>query len=363
MSDQLQRIGSLDRLRKAFPDTLENLSPFEACALLDYPLHGNPGDHMLFISALIWLSRQCEPACIHISHRLNFAPAKLKKKIGRGPVFCAGGGNLGDLWPKPQRFREKVVRCLQNQPIVLLPQCMYFREKQNLARARQVFNAHPDLTMMLRDRVSLELAREHFDGRTVLAPDQAVLLADTIPPRPAIKNGKIYCLTRGSRDREAAPQLKAILQATSGIPRGNWECMGWKGLLSGVEVLLKPHKAPSLTVRTPPSALPDELTRILKRVECPGYILRSWHMIERCIAQLEPYEYVFTDRFHGHILCVILRIPHTVIGNNHHKLEAHWETWSKDLPGIAFADSIENVTDTLQRLSGEAVDRSSLTRQ
>ena len=343
MGNQTQCIWPLDQLKEAFSDSLENLSPFEACALVDYPLHNNPGDHMLFVGALLWLSRQCDPARIHVAHRLNFSPSKLKKRIGAGPVFCVGGGNLGDLWPNSQRFRERVIRCLSNQPIVLLPQSMYFRDKKNLEYARKVFNVHPNLTIMLRDHVSLDLARKHFNARALLAPDQAFLLADMIPPRPAVGNGKTYYLSRGQSNREASSQLKTIHQSASGIPIGDWECMGLKGLLSGIEVLLKPSRSPVLTAKVHESTLPDTLKQILHRVDCPGYVLRSWHMIEKCVAQLEPYEYVFTDRLHGHILCTLRQIPHTIIGNNHHKLKAHWETWVSDFPGVTFADSVDEL--------------------
>jgi exopolysaccharide biosynthesis predicted pyruvyltransferase EpsI len=130
--------------------------------------------------------------------------------------------------------------------------------------------------------------------------------------------------------------------------------MGWKGLLGGVEVLFKPSRAPLLAVGTKTSSLPEELKQILKAVDCPGYVLRSWHMIRQCLAQLEPYGYIFTDRFHGHILCMIRGIPHTVIGNNHHKIKSHWETWTRRIPGVSFADSTDSVTRQLSRLTAKA---------
>jgi exopolysaccharide biosynthesis predicted pyruvyltransferase EpsI len=325
-----------------FPDRVPHLPAFDACALLDYPLHPNPGDHMLFLAALLWLSRQCDASKIYIAHRLNFSKEELTRTIGGNPIFCLGGGNLGDLWPNPQRFREAVVRACDTQPITLLPQCMYFRQAQNLERARSVFNAHSRLTIMVRDPVSLALAQKYFTSRNMLTPDQSVLLADVITPRPPSGGQHAFFLRRGASDPEAAPDLQNFLQVAS-MPAGNWDSMGFSGFLSGVGVFLNGGRsAPSL-----PGDMPRSLCDITTKVHRPGYVVRSWQIVRHSMNQLDRYAAVVTDRFHGHLLCAIRNIPHVVVGNNHHKIQAHWEQWMHGVRGSAFARSPADLPEAM----------------
>jgi pyruvyl transferase EpsO len=285
------------------------------------------------------LSRQCDASQIYLAHRLNFSKSALNRLIGDNPIFCLGGGNLGDLWPNPQRFRETVVRACASQPITLLPQCVYFRDPQKLERARTIFNEHPRLTIMVRDPVSLGLVRAHFESRCLLTPDQAVLLTDVIPPRAAASRTGSFFLSRGASDPEAAGDLADFHRAAT-IPAGNWESMGPSGFLTGMEVYLNGGNAPA-----PASSddMPLALWDIVRKVQRPGYVVRSWRIVRQSIRQLDPYALVVTDRFHGHILCTIRHIPHVVVGNNHHKIRSHWEQWMSGVPGAAFAPAPEEL--------------------
>jgi pyruvyl transferase EpsO len=51
---------------------------------------------------------------------------------------------------------------------------------------------------------------------------------------------------------------------------------------------------------------------------------------------------VVTDRLHGHILCVLLGIPHVVLDNQHGKLSAYHSRWTRDSGVATFADSPEH---------------------
>lgn len=295
---------------------------------------------MLFLAALLWLGRQCDASQIYLAHRLNFSKEKLNRKIGDNPIFCLGGGNLGDLWPNPQRFRESVVQACPSQPITLLPQCMYFRQLKNLERARTIFNEHPRLTIMARDPVSLGLVNQHFGGTSILTPDQALLLTDVITPRATAPSEGSFFLSRGPGDPEAAGDLLAFHQAAP-IPAGNWESMGIRGALSGIGVYLNGGKRPAAGAA---GDMPQALREIARKVDRPGYVIRSWRIVRQSIRQLDRYELVITDRFHGHILCAIRNIPHVVVGNNHHKIRSHWEQWLRGIEGAGFAESPEALT-------------------
>jgi exopolysaccharide biosynthesis predicted pyruvyltransferase EpsI len=46
---------------------------------------------------------------------------------------------------------------------------------------------------------------------------------------------------------------------------------------------------------------------------------------------------VITDRLHGHILCLLLGLPHVLLDNSIGKLSAYFETWTPSMAGVTFA--------------------------
>jgi exopolysaccharide biosynthesis predicted pyruvyltransferase EpsI len=142
-------------LRSFVGDTLRTLIPAETpCALIDFPDHPNVGDSAIWLgerAALNWFG---VPILYTCSTR-TYAQAELRSRLRHGTILIHGGGNLGDLWPDHEALREAVIRDFPHNKIIQLPQTVWFRGADNLARARTVFNAHPDLTILARDQRSL----------------------------------------------------------------------------------------------------------------------------------------------------------------------------------------------------------------
>jgi exopolysaccharide biosynthesis predicted pyruvyltransferase EpsI len=120
--------------------------------------------------------------------------------------------------------------------------------------------------------------------------------------------------------------------------------MGRTWFLGALGVCLNPGRRPSASES---ASLPEALRAIAERLDRPSYLLRSWRMVQRSLRQIDPFEMIVTDRFHGHILSAIRRIPHVVIGNNHHKIEGHWDQWMRALPGAALARTPEELATAL----------------
>jgi pyruvyl transferase EpsO len=57
---------------------------------------------------------------------------------------------------------------------------------------------------------------------------------------------------------------------------------------------------------------------------------------------------VVTDRLHGHILSVLLGIPHVVLDNNYGKVRSFYDTWTK---GCDLVDWAESPADAAGRLA------------
>nr|KAG5697703.1 hypothetical protein BaRGS_000588 [Batillaria attramentaria] len=48
---------------------------------------------------------------------------------------------------------------------------------------------------------------------------------------------------------------------------------------------------------------------------------------------------VVTDRLHGHILCVLLDIPHVLLDNADNKLSSYYNTWTRGLANTRLTDN------------------------
>jgi pyruvyl transferase EpsO len=299
-------------LRKQIDEVLRPLVAGETrAALLDFPNHANVGDSAIWLGEVAGLrSLGVERFCYTCDYD-TYSPAQLRETIGDGVILLHGGGNLGDLWPEHQLFREKVIRDFPEQRIVQLPQSVWFQNPVNLARARDVFENHPRLTLLVRDRQSLEFARNEFEVATSLCPDMAFCLGPLSPPSPT--NDRVVWLAR--TDQESRMPEEGCQEP--GVERVDWldepvnELMELNWLLSGR--LCKDAEA-SPWLREAVSLTYNPLAR---------------ERVRRGCRLLGAGRTVITDRLHGHILCLLLGIEHFLLDNTYGKLSSFYQTWTR----------------------------------
>lgn len=299
------------------------LAPFvedqRTCALVDFPDHSNVGDSAIWLGATSWLSDagvrigyRCDPGTYNPDHLEHFVPT--------GPIFINGGGNLGDVWRRHQRLREAVIKDFRDRPIVQLPQTVHFQRPENLAVARQLFDAHPNLTLLVRDRLSLNLVRSEFRARTALCPDMAFYIGRidrVIPP-----DVDILWLRREDRETSGA---------SGPVPSGVLAC-DWLDdrvpMLRRARNLLRP-----LAAREPGRRF------ILARALAIAYDQQARRRLRAGCSLLSRGRVVITDRLHAHILCLLLGIPHVLLDNSYGKVRRVHETWTAGAPGVRWAAS------------------------
>ena len=115
-------------LKQKLHDTLSSLPSYDRCSLLDYPAYPNLGDHLIWIGSFLWLTRVYNTQIEYAASITSFSKAALEKQSkSNDPIFLNGGGNLGDLWPDCQKFREYIITTYQQRPIIILPQTIYFK--------------------------------------------------------------------------------------------------------------------------------------------------------------------------------------------------------------------------------------------
>lgn len=287
---------------------------YSQCALVDFPNHSNVGDNAIWLGEIAWLAA----AGIQVQYRCelkSYNRAALAQSLGRdGVIFIHGGGNLGDLWPRHQRLRETVIRDFPDRPIVQLPQTLHFQTRESLARTRAVFDAHPDLTLLVRDEASLDLVGNEFRAPGLLCPDMAFYLGAL--PRPRSPRRDIFWLRRA--DREASGATEA--PSAPGLAVADW--------LDDRRSL--PDRARRVLRRRPVRWLSrsPQARRTIARLIDASYDWQAQRRVAFGCRLLATGSVVVTDRLHAHILSLLLGIPHVILDNNYGKLRRFCETWN-----------------------------------
>lgn len=286
-----------------------SLDPSRPYVLWDFPNHSNVGDSAIWQGELKALKLFFGKSPLHTCELLP-AFEKLPTFSAKTQIIIHGGGNLGDLWEWHQRFRERIIKNYPNNRIVQLPQSIYFGDQAKLKQCRQVFSAHADLCIMVRDQTSYKIAQSLHSGQTELVPDMALALGDI--PRPSKPTTPIFALMRLDKEKLVADD-EDILQAINptdwikdSFVRENRLLNNLKRVESNVPVfhpLVRPLK----------EYLFNRLSQIRTRRGC---------------TMLSSGEVVITDRLHAHILCSQMKIPHVIIDNSYGKLSSFRKVWN-----------------------------------
>ncbi len=333
-------------LQKQLWEALSKIEKFEQCAFLDYPDHLNSGDHLIWLGSCFYLIETRKARVTYTSSLVDFNQKELKEKNGNAPIFLQGGGNLGDIWPDSQKFREKVIQNNHDCPIYIMPQSILFKGEAALKTARETFNAHPNLTIFTRDRRSYELSLDYFPkARSILAPDMVFMLAPILQTFFKKSNdGKLKFLVRADKESSgfSIPEGQSFL----GFAKEDWESYKWlyngRGKLKELPDFYKKLPGSVFAVRefwqrgfAKPQRLPARLrwrylkrfSRILEAMPNRSQMLFSWMIAFDAARQIAECRLLVTDRLHAHMTACILNVRNGLLANSYHKNEQYFFTW------------------------------------
>jgi len=83
-----------------------------------------------------------------------------------------------------------------------------------------------------------------------------------------------------------------------------------------------------------PRALP-----IAARLVAVTYDVQARQRLRLGCGLLARGRVVITDRLHGHILCLLLGIPHVLLDNSYGKVRQFHDTWTAGAPRVRWAES------------------------
>ncbi len=313
-------------------------------AYVNYPNHGNAGDPALWLGGLQLLEElghrivyQCEPGTYDVAALRAADP---------DAIVINGGGNLGDRYPRQQKGREAVLSDCPDIPTLQLPQSIHFSDLNALARMQRLVADHHDLTLLVRDQVSLERAERWFDAPVVRCPDLAFALA----PRSRADTARCEVLWLARGDKEAAgyrPDVEGL----------DAEVTDWLGTIADEPAWSRAHRwARTLNRRlTPKVAAGGAAARRWGPVLTATYRPLAAARVLRGMRILARGHVVVTDRLHGHVLCLLQGIEHVVLDNADGKVRALYEADTHPASIAHLADDAEQarrIVDQLLRPGG-----------
>lgn len=325
--------------------TLANLEKFEECALLNYPNYANIGDHLIWLGAIFYLTDIAGSKINHVAIQ-NLSKTTIDKKISKkSPIIFTGGGNFNDIY-RHINFYEQVVSEYGDRPIIILPQSIYFKDQERLDRVANIFNSHPNLTIFARENYSYDIAIKNFHQCQVIkSPDMAFQLVN-MPGLAKINYRSesilYHCRTGKELNSDSAP---ATLNLANVVTQ-DWASYEYEGTPSafsveGLTTLIKQDRLPEWFSRQQWKFFHPYVSKF-QQMDQPSWHLNSWKFMHDGVYQFKSHGLVITNRLHGHILCLILKIPHVFLTNSYYKNKSFYETWTNQIP---FCELVNNAAD------------------
>lgn len=305
-------------------------------ALVDFPDHINAGDSAIWLGTLkyFYSVKKARPAYVCATE--NPPRDELERALPEGPIFLHGGGNFGDLWPVFQENREGILERYPDRKIIQLPETVHFEKPEAVRRTAAVIRAHPDFTLLVRDRKSFEFAQDAFSCEVQLCPDMAFCLGPL--SRPMDPGLPLLLLLREDRERMGG----AYCQLPPGTVAGDWRAEDDSGLR-------RVSRRRAVTKLFPECGL-GAINRFRRRE------LRYRTLAEARLAHglkfLSSGRFVITDRLHGHILCMLLGTSHIALDTQHGKLRGLIETWTEGCDLAEYAVNLQAAIESYHRWKG-----------
>lgn len=316
--------GMLDTV---FRDEIAALKA-NGCALVDFPDHGNVGDSAIWSGQVAWLDRH--GIVRRLAGDLNIDLAQIRALPAEVPVLLHGGGNFGDLWPRHQLFRERVLAEFPDRRVIQLPQSIHYDDAAMIAPTREAIARHPRFLLLVRDHPSLDLARQNFACDVRLCPDMAFAMG--VQPRPVQPDADVLMLLRTDSERQGYAEA---VDVPEGWVRADW-------LQDDPDVWTR--AAGDARRRAILSFNPARMGGAARHRD---YLNRlSDRRVDRGLRLLSRARYVITDRLHVHILCTLMNIPHCVLDNRYGKIARLSQAFGTRWSGVSQAATLPEAVAT-----------------
>jgi len=309
------------RLRESFAPLIPRDRPL---ALIGFPDSANCGEHATWLGEKKLLSDLGLKAAYECSDQ-SYDRDAMRAAIGNGTILMHGGANFGHRYTAYHDFRLRVLDDFQANRVIVFPHHVTFLDNDYLQRTAALIAKHPDVTLFARSLMAQHLLARHFSSsaRVELAPDASFIL--------------------GAQARSTQPLYDVVWIARTDQARANdqTEVAARLSSQAAEKYLLPPFKDGIeinfvVKQRPPTVLLTDWQSLFLENEQARTLIKRltfdeqSQAYFSRGIHVLSLGRVVITDRLHGHILCLLLELPHVFLNDDSGKNWNFHETWTRE---------------------------------
>jgi pyruvyl transferase EpsO len=318
---------TLSRLRDQVASGLDDVLPPGDVALVDFPWNPNVGNHLMWLAAMRYL-RSRGRRVLYVADPKNYRPWALRRAVGSGPILINGGAGMNDLWPDTAGLKRRVIEDFPGNPVVIMPQTVYFRDDAERRRAQAVYGRHRHLTVIAREHASLAVARKAFpDLKVALVPDLAFLL----PPQRRRRPPEVDVIWLARRDVEAFGHG----EPPSGVRWFDWAEMEMRDCGKAYGVL----RAGGAFSRLRNQPVPGAVARACDRALARAYESAASAMLEFGNLLADRGRVFVSDRLHAHVLAVLRGQPSVVLPDAFGKNRALYDSWTHGIESVHWADS------------------------
>ncbi len=273
--------------------------------------HANLGDLAQSVCIRKWLKKHYKQEVIEIETNAivntRFSVLKkMKEVIAEDDIIVFQSGyTTTDLGGFADEMHRVIMESFPNNAMLMLPQTIFFKNKDNESRTSKCYNNKKNLLYLARDKVSYEKALKMFPDLTVkLYPDIVTTLIGTMKFNYS-REGILFCCRN---DEEK--------------------------LYSDEEIAALKHRCEKITF--------IDQTDTTKCSNRKDIINHSEEFILNEIDKYAHYKLVVTDRYHGTILSLVAGTPVVILKTTDHKVVTGAD-WFKGV-----YDEYVNVSDNLE---------------
>lgn len=268
------------------------------------PDHGNLGDHAIAYASYKYFEENFygyEIIEFTLDEVYKYAKS-IKRIIEKDDIiFTIGGGNMGNTYYE-EHVRRFIIKYFKNNKIISLPQTIHFNNKGNSKReykkTKKIYNAHKNLTVVAREKISFEIMKDTFkNNKVILNPDMVFYLETQCKTK--VREKITICLREDIESYISCEERSKIINNV----KNNY-----------------------LNVEICDTVIDKNISKKERLYE----LNEIWRKFSNS-------KVVITDRLHGMIFCFITNTPCIVIRNSDHKIIGSYE-WIKDVKHIKLID-------------------------
>lgn len=226
-------------------------------------------------------------------------------------ITIIGGGNMGDMYYDIELIRLIVVKTFKRNRVICFPQTIDYSDSKEAKwlqkLSQKIYSAHPNLTMMAREKTSFETMKRLYPNVDIHLTPDIVMTLDEHKDSSIRKNRAICCIRNDKEKSSESDNHKAILDI---VKKMGFELKNLDTHIGG-----------------------DRYSKEEK-----------YRRLESLWDDFRNSSLVITDRLHGMIFAYITGTPAIVFPNSNFKVMGCYD-WIKDCPYIKPYSEINSPKD------------------